>query len=154
MTLIQELMNQSATGSMLQGGSIKRFSPLEIRETIQTLVATEQIDTAYALGEAGLAIYPASEDMLAICGLLAVMRQDWPAAVELLQELVEAQGQNIQPFTYVMLVRALRCNLDPAGALKMANQGLHYDPGQLELEAERLGLDIYSDAVTSSAHTH
>jgi hypothetical protein len=92
--------------------------------------------------------------MLAICGLLAVMRQDWPAAVELLQELVEAQGQNIQPFTYVMLVRALRCNLDPAGALKMANQGLHYYPGQLELEAERLALDIYSDAVSSSAHTH
>ena len=56
MTLIQELMNQSATGSMLQGGTIKRFSPLEIRETIQTLVATEQIETAYALGEAGLAI--------------------------------------------------------------------------------------------------
>ncbi len=134
MTLIQELMNQSATGSMLQGGTIKRFSPLEIRETIQTLVATEQIDTAYALGEAGLAIYPTSEDMLAICGLLAVMRQDWPAAVELLQELVEQQGQNIQPFTYVMLVRALRCNLDPAGALKMANQGLHFYPGQLELE--------------------
>ncbi|PUE30997.1 hypothetical protein B9Z35_08145 [Limnohabitans sp. Jir61] len=147
-------MNQSATGSLLQGGMVKRFSPLEIRETIQTLVATEQIDTAYALGEAGLAIYPASEDMLAICGLLAVMRQDWPAAVELLQELVEAQGQNIQPFTYVMLVRALRCNLDPAGALKMANQGLQYYPGQLELEAERLSLDIYSDAVTSSAHTH
>jgi hypothetical protein len=53
-----------------------------------------------------------------------------------------------------MLVRALRCNLDPAGALKMANQGLQYYPGQLELEAERLALDIYSDAVTSSAHTH
>ncbi len=154
MTLIQELMNQSATGSMLQGGSIKRFSPLEIRETIQTLVATEQIDTAYALGEAGLAIYPASEDMLAICGLLAVMRQDWPAAVELLQELVEAQGQNIQPFTYVMLVRALRCNLDPAGALKMANQGLHYYPGQLELEAERLALEEFAGSTIASSHTH
>jgi hypothetical protein len=154
MTLIQELMNQSATGSMLQGGSIKRFSPLEIRETIQTLVATEQIETAYALGEAGLAIYPTSEDMLAICGLLAVMRQDWPAAVELLQELVQAQGANIQPFTYVMLVRALRCNLDPAGALKMANQGLHYYPGQLELEAERLALDEFAGSIMASAHTH
>jgi len=154
MTLIQELMNQSATGSMLQGGVIKRFSPLEIRETIQTLVATEQIDTAYALGEAGLAIYPNSEDMLAICGLLAVMRQDWPTAVELLQELVEAQGANIQPFTYVMLVRALRCNLDPAGALKIANQGLSFYPGQLELEAERLALEEYAGSIMPSTHTH
>jgi hypothetical protein len=101
-----------------------------------------------------LAIYPQSEDMLAICGLLAVMRQDWPTAVEMLQELVELQGANIQPFTYVMLVRALRCNLDPAGALKMCNQGLHYYPGQLELMAERLALDEYVDAITPSAHTH
>ena len=154
MTLIQELMNQSATGVAFQPGVIKRFSAQEIRETIQVLVASEQIDMAFALGDAGLAIYPNSEDMLAICGLLAVMRQDWPAAVELLQELVQAQGANIQPFTYVMLVRALRCNLDPAGALKMANQGLHYYPGQLELEAERLALDEFSGSIMTSSHTH
>ena len=154
MTLIQELMNQSATGSMLQGGSIKRFSPLEIRETIQTLVATEQIDTAYALGEAGLAIYPASEDMLAICGLLAVMRQDWPTAVEMLQELVEQQGANIQPFTYVMLVRALRCNLDPERALQVARQGLTIYPDQLELMAEKLSLDGFSDSMMPSTDAH
>ena len=92
--------------------------------------------------------------MLAICGLLAVMRQDWPAAVELLQELVEQQGQNIQPFTYVMLVRALRCNLDPAGTLKMANTGLHFYPDQLEIEAERLALDEFAGSIMPSAHTH
>ena len=154
MTLIQELMNQSAAGVAFQPGVIKRFSAQEIRESIQVLVASEQIDMAFALGDAGLAIYPNSEDMLAICGLLAVMQQDWPTAVELLQELVELQGANIQPFTYVMLVRALRCNLDPAGALKMANQGLHYYPGQLELEAERLALDEYVGTITTSTHTH
>ena len=154
MTLIQELMNQSAAGVAFQPGVIKRFSAQEIRESIQVLVASEQIDMAFALGDAGLAIYPNSEDMLAICGLLAVMQQDWPTAVELLQELVELQGANIQPFTYVMLVRALRCNLDPAGALKMANQGLHYYPGQLELEAERLALDEFVGTSMPSAHTH
>ena len=147
MTLIQELMNQSATGSMLQGGSIKRFSPLEIRETIQTLVATEQIDTAYALGEAGLAIYPASEDMLAINGLLALMQQDWPLAVDFLQELMDIQGANTQAFTFVMMVRALRCNLDPARALQVARQGLQMFPEQLELVAESLALEDYADLV-------
>ena len=154
MTLIQELMNQSAAGVAFQPGVIKRFSAQEIRESIQVLVASEQIDMAFALGDAGLAIYPNSEDMLAICGLLAVMQQDWPTAVELLQELVELQGANIPPFTYVMLVRALRCNLDPAGALRMANQGLQYYPEQLELIAERLALSDYVDASSESAVRH
>ena len=154
MSLIQELMNQSAVGGSFQPALIKRFSPQEIRETIQVLVASEQIDMAYALGDAGLAIYPNSEDMLAICGLLAVMHQDWPTAVELLQELVELQGPNIQPFTYVMLVRALRCNLDPAGALRVANQGLQYYPEQLELIAERLALADFGDALVESGVKH
>lgn len=141
-----------ATG--FQPSLIKRFSAQEIRETIQVLVASEQIDMALALGDAGLAIYPNSEDMLAICGLLAVMQQDWPTAVELLQELVTLQGPNIQPFTYVMLVRALRCNLDPAGALRVANQGLQYYPEQLELIAERLALADFADASAESLHKH
>jgi hypothetical protein len=40
MNLIQELMNQAHTGGLLQTEHIKRFSPAEIREAIQTLVAT------------------------------------------------------------------------------------------------------------------
>jgi hypothetical protein len=43
MTLIQELMNQAAVGGLLNPNIIKRFSPAEIRETIQSLVATEQV---------------------------------------------------------------------------------------------------------------
>ena len=53
MTLIQELMNQSAAGVAFQPGVIKRFSAQEIRESIQVLVASEQIDMAFALGDAG-----------------------------------------------------------------------------------------------------
>jgi hypothetical protein len=76
MTLIQELMNQAAKGSLLNIQNFKRFTPTEIRESIQTLVATEQTDLANALGDAGLSLYPNSEDMLAINGLLAIMRED------------------------------------------------------------------------------
>jgi hypothetical protein len=36
----------------------------------------------------------------------------------------------------------------------MANQGLHYYPGQLELEAERLALDEFSGSIMASSHTH
>ena len=139
MNLIQELMNQAHTGGLLQSEHIKRFSPTEIREAIQTLVASEQTELAYALGDAGLSIHPHSEDMLAINGLLSLMQQNWAAAVEQLEELMQMQGDNTQAFTYVMLVRALRCNLDPARALQVARQGLKAYPDQLELVAEKIG---------------
>ncbi len=150
MTLIQELMNQAAVGGLLQADYIKRFSPAEIREAIQTLVATEQMVLASALGDAGLSIHPHSEDMLAINGLLALMQQDWPLAVDFLQELMEIQGVNTQAFTYVMMVRALRCNLDPARALQVVRQGLQMFPEQLELVAESLALEDYADLVAVS----
>jgi hypothetical protein len=147
MTLIQELMSQAAIGGLLQSEQIKRFTPGEIREAIQTLVATEQIELACALGDAGLSIHPHSEDMLAINGLLCLMQQNWPTAVELLEELMLIQGSNTQAFTYVMMVRALRCNLDPARALQVARQGLQMYPEQLELMAESLALEDYADLV-------
>ena len=147
MTLIQELMNQASVGGLLNAQAIKRFSPAEIRETIQSLVATEQLELANALGDAGMSLYPHSEDILAITSLLAMMNQDWQLAVELIDELVEIQGATTPPFTYVMLVRALRCNLDPARALDVARQGLALYPQQVELLAEKLSLDDFSESM-------
>jgi uncharacterized protein HemY len=109
------------------------------------------LDLAYALGAAGMSIHPHSEDMLAINGLLALIQQDWDMAVEMLQELMDIQGDNTQPFTYVMLVRALRCNLDPAKALQVARKGLKAYPEQLELVAESLSLEDYADLVGESS---
>ncbi len=154
MTLIQELMNQAAAGSILSTSTINRFSPAEIREAIQSLVATEQLDLANALGDAGLSLYPHSEDILAITSLLAMMNQDWQLAVELMDELLEVQGGNVQPFTYVMLVRALRCNLDPERALQVARQGLAIYPDQLELMAEKLSLDDFSESMMPTTDAH
>jgi hypothetical protein len=147
MTLIQELMNQAAVGGLLNTHSIQRFAPAEIRETIQSLVATEQLDLANALGDAALSLHPHSEDVLAITSLLAMMNQDWPLAVELMDDLMEVQGGKAQPFTFVMLVRALRCNLDPERALQVARQGLDLYPGQVELMAEKLSLDDFSESM-------
>ena len=147
MTLIQELMNQAAVGGLLSTQAIQRFSPAEIRETIQSLVATEQLELANALGDAGLGLHPHSEDMLAITSLLDMKNQDWPLAVELMDDLMEVQGGKAQPFTFVMLVRALRCNLDPERALQVARQGLALYPGQVELVAEKLSLDDFSESM-------
>jgi hypothetical protein len=94
-----------------------------------------------------LSLHPHSEDVLAITSLLAMMNQDWPLAVELMDDLMEVQGGKVQPFTYVMLVRALRCNLDPERALQIARQGLAMYPGQVELLAEKLSLDDFSESM-------
>ena len=147
MTLIQELMNQAAVGGLLNAQTIKRFSPAEIRETIQSLVATEQMALAGALGDAGMSIYPHNEDMLAINSLLAMVNQSWQEAVELMDELMATQGDKTPPFTFVMMVRALRCNLEPARALEVVRKGLSLYPEQLELMAEKLALDDFSQSM-------
>jgi hypothetical protein len=41
----------------------------------------------------------------------------------------------------------LRCNLDPVRALAVARQGLAVYPDQVELVAEKLSLDDFSDAL-------
>jgi hypothetical protein len=155
MKLMQELAQQAAVGGLLTSDIVKRFSPAEIRETIQSLVAAEQHELANALGDAGLAIYPHSEDVLAITALLAMMNQDWPLAVELMDELLEIQGDKTPPFTYVMMVRALRCNLDPERALEVVRKGLSLYPQQVELLAEKLSLDDFSESTLPVNHqTH
>ncbi len=154
MSLLQELMNQAARGELIQPAIFSRFTPKDIREAIQQLVATEQLELAYALGDAGISLYPGTEDMLAINGLLSIIRQEWAQAVELLTELTRVQGDQTQPFTYVMLVRALRCNLEPARALEVVKQGLQAYPNQVELLAESLVLNDYVDAMQAPEQAH
>jgi len=150
MSLIQELMNQNNVEGFRAGDVIKRFTPSEIREAIQNLIANEQNELLYALGDAGLSLHPKSEDMLAMNGLLAILRNDWAQAVEMLEDLKAIQGEKTQPFTFVMLVRALRCNLDPARALEVVREGLALYPDQLELVSEKLSLDEFSDVMVHS----
>ena len=150
MSLIQELMNQNNVEGFRAGDVVKRFTPSEIREAIQNLIANEQNELAYALGDAGLSLHPKSEDMLAMNGLLAILRNDWAQAVEMLEDLKAIQGEKTQPFTFVMLVRALRCNLDPARALEVVREGLALYPDQLELISEKLSLDEFADVMVHS----
>ena len=70
---------------------------------------------------------------------------------KLLDDLMVVQGDKTPPFTYVMMVRALRCNLDPARALDVARQGLALYPEQVELLAEKLSLDDFSESMVATA---
>ena len=90
MSLYQQMLDQTLANQFFQQGLIKRFEPQEIRETIQVLLANpDHHELAHALGDAGISIYPESEDMLAICGLLAAIREDWEMAIENLLMLGE-----------------------------------------------------------------
>jgi len=119
------------------------------------LVSEGKDALAIALGDAGLSLYPESEDILAITGLLSLMRQEWAQAVDLIESLRAIQGENTPPFTYVMLVRALRCNLEPVRALAVVNEGLKKYPDQIELTAESLILQDFSNsAVVNETTAH
>ena len=153
--LAKEVLGSAEMGRMMSDKDVSKFSPMEIREAIQTLVTEGKDSLANALGDAGLSLYPDSEDILAITGLLALMRQDWAYAVDLMGQLHQLQGDNTPAFTYVMLVRALRCNLEPVRAAHVCNQGLKQYPGQIELLAESLLLeDFMSSSIPETISEH
>ena len=147
--LAKEVIGTAELGRMMSDKDVSKFSPLEIREAIQSLVTEGKDSLANALGDAGLSLYPESEDILAITGLLALMRQDWAYAVDLMQQLQILQGEKTPAFTYVMLVRALRCNLEPVRAAHVCTQALKQYPEQIELVSEGLLLE---DFMSSAVH--
>jgi uncharacterized protein HemY len=136
----QTIVQQAAAGQSLSFKDVSRFSPTDIRLGIQWLMAEEQNDLAQALADAGIALYPQSEDILAMAGLLAMTRQDWALAIELLRDLREVQQDRTQPMTYRMLARALYCNLDPAEAVQVVEQGLAFWPEDADLQAEHVAM--------------
>lgn len=144
--LAQELIFHSEHGQPFNTLQVSSFAPEEIREAIQALMGEDRDALAYALGDAGLALYPESEDILAITSLLAVVREDWPQGVDLLKQLMEMQGSRATVFTHSMLIRSLRCNLDLAEAFEAAGIALSLFPEHPELLkeydalAEALGL--------------
>jgi hypothetical protein len=121
---------------------VSKYSPVEIRETISKLVAEDRMDLAVALGEAGLALYPHSEDVLAVTGLMAMLREDWESAVSLLNELLVAQGENAPVTTHLMFIRSLRCALEPAAALSAVMLAHEHYPNHPELEAEFQAISV------------
>ena len=139
-SIVDSLLQEVNSCSKLTASQIARFSTTEMREAIQVLVGEDRLDMASALAEAGLAIHPESEEVLAIAALVSVVRQDWVLAIELLTKLMQLQGSNVKPFTHLMLVRAFRSNLEPASALGAAVTGLIQYPEHPELLAEQEAL--------------
>ena len=151
---LQNAMQHLVASQSLNLKEISRFSPADFRLGIQWLVSEEQNDMAQALAEAGLALFPLSEDILAISGLLAITRQDWPLAIELLQDLVTLQKDNVQPMTCQMLARALACNLDIAEAHQVLDQAMKLWPNNPELEQEKSAMTLSQVVMSAPAQSN
>jgi len=146
---LQKAMQQLVANQSLNLKEISKFSAVDFRLGIQWLVSEEQPDLAQALAEAGLALFPMSEDILAISGLLAMTREDWPLSIELLQDLVSLQKDRVQPMTCQMLARALACNLDIAEAHQVLDQAMKLWPDNLELEQEKSAMPLSQDVMSA-----
>jgi len=146
---LQNAMQHLVASQSLNLKEISRFTPSDFRLGIQWLVSEEQNDMAQALAEAGLALFPLSEDILAISGLLAMTREDWPLAIELLQDLVTLQKDKVQPMTCQMLARALACNLDIAEAHQVLEQALKLWPNDPTLEQEKSAMTLSQEVMSA-----
>lgn len=122
------------------GEVVSKYSASEIRETISALVAEENTEVAYALAQAGLSLYPDSEDVLAVAGLVSMLKEDWVESAAILNHLVEVQGDAAPVTTHIMFIRALRCALEPAAALSAVMLAHEQYPNHPELEREFLAL--------------
>jgi uncharacterized protein HemY len=151
---LQQAMQDFVSAQSLDNKEISRFSPEEFRLGIQWLVAEKEHNLAQALAEAGLSLFPQSEDILAISGLLAMTREDWSLAIELLQDLIDVQKDQVQPMTYQMLARSLACNLDLAQAHAVLDHALSLWPEDKVLQEEKDTLILSSSVVSADSHTH
>ena len=142
--LAQVMISIAEKGQPFNAMHVSQYSPQDFRVAIQALMGENHDALAYALGDAGLALYPESEDILAITSLLAVVREDWPQAVDLLRQLIDMQGAVATVFTHSMLIRSLRCNLDLAEAFEACSVALAIFPDHPELLKE---YDALSEAL-------
>ena len=139
-SLYQAMLSQAVLGQLPSMRVVSQFSAAEIRQTLADLVATDRIDLANALADAGQSLYPESEDILAISALLAEIQQNWTLAEDILRKLVDTQGAATTPFTWRHLIRVLRCQCEPGKALQAAQQALDAYPDDDQLSDEFLAL--------------
>jgi hypothetical protein len=151
---LQLAMQDFISAQSLDGKEISRFTPEDFRLGVQWLVAQNEHNLAQALAEAGLSLYPGSEDILAISSLLAMTREDWPLAIELLEDLIEVQKEQVQPMTYQMLARSLACNLDLAQAHAVLDHSLSIWPDDQVLQEEKDTLILSSSVIAADSKTH
>lgn len=131
-----------ATESFSNFDQILKYSPSEIRQKIVELVGREKTAEANAICAAGLALYPKDENVLAMAGLIAATSEDWVLAETYLRELIHIQNDMGTAMTWLMLVRALRCQGKRLLALGEARKALVLFPRDSELSSIAMELEV------------
>ena len=108
-------------------------SPAKVREWVAELFGQNHLSLAIALAEAGLVLYPDSEDVLVIAALVAEVQQDWQHSRELLEHLIKVQAGNTPAQVFHHLARVLRCEGQNQSALSVAQQALRQHPSSTDL---------------------
>ena len=119
---------------------ISRFTPEDFRLRITDQIRNDNMPMAEALGEAGLSLFPNSQDVLAIVALLSEIKQDWTGAEQLLAKLIKMQNELSPPATWQHWIRVLRCNGKPFEALQVSEKSLRLHPGDENLVMESQSL--------------
>lgn len=109
-------------------------SPVKIREWVAELFEQNHLSLAIALAEAGLALYPDSEDVLVIAALVAEVQQDWTHSRELLEQLIRVQSGNTPPEVWYHLARVLRCEGLHQRSWSVARKALLQHPSSKDLQ--------------------
>mgnify|MGYP000087593102 CR=1 FL=1 len=110
-------------------------SPSQVREWVADLFEKNHINLAVALAEAGLTLYPDSQDVLVISALLSEVQQEWPRAIEILEHLVKVQSGSTPAEVWHHLARTLRCDGQYPRARAVALKGLQLHPQSTDLLA-------------------
>lgn len=103
-------------------------TPVQVREWVADLFRQDRINLAIALAEAGLALYPDSEDVLVIAALVSEVQQDWTYSRQLLEHLIKVQAGNTPAEVWHHYARVLRCLGESAQALRQVERGLRQHP--------------------------
>ncbi len=138
--LSHSYLDEASLGRTLSPREVSRFSPAEVRQAIADLVANDRMDLAQALGDAGFSLYPDSEDMLAMCALLAEAREDWVVAEEMLAKLILQQAGQTPVTTWQHYIRVLRCLCELPAALQIVEVALQHHPEDAVLLEEQSAL--------------
>ena len=119
-------------------------TPVQVREWVADLFRQDRINLAVALAEAGLALYPDSEDVLVIAALVSEVQQDWTYSRQLLEHLIHVQAGNTPAEVWHHYARVLRCLGESTLALRQVEQALRQHPQASDLQqlASQLRLDL------------
>lgn len=144
MSLYTEIIQSRLDINAFKHQYIQRYTSDEIIQTIKNLMGQSEYKLlSRALGEAGLAIYPNEEEMLAINALMATMDKNWDQVFEWMKPLLEMRGNKNNCHSYIVFVNALLHRLDYEAAWRTVNEALTKFPEDKQLQSLHFSISEY-----------